>query len=180
MAFAGWLVQDGRNLVIPNFDRHNGKTAKDRGLTAKRVAKNKAKGNAGANVGVTLAPLPDALPREEKRREEEKQEQGAIAPAPKKSRKREAVTFAEWTASLPADVDAIPGDDPVFAYADRVGLPRDFIALEWAWFEAKYSGASKAQRYADWRQTFRNAVEGGWGNLWRVNASGEYLSLIHI
>ena len=66
MAFVGWLVQDGRDLVIPNFDRHNGKTAKDRGLTAKRVAKTKAKGNASTNAPVTLAPLPDALPREEK------------------------------------------------------------------------------------------------------------------
>jgi len=61
MVFAGWLVQDGRNLVIPNFDRHNGKTAKNRALTAKRVAKSR-------NADVTLAPLA----REEKRREENK------------------------------------------------------------------------------------------------------------
>ena len=78
MAFVGWLAQDGRNLTIPNFDRHNGKTAKDRGLTAKRVAKSKVKSN-GASVSEAL---PDALPREEKRREEKKeQEQGATAPA---------------------------------------------------------------------------------------------------
>ena len=79
MAFVGWLVQDGRDLVIPNFDRHNGKTAKDRGLTAKRVAKTKAKGNASTNGTVTLTPLPDALPREEKRREEKKEQKQAPA-----------------------------------------------------------------------------------------------------
>ena len=38
MSFCGWLVQDGTSLILPNFDRHNGKTAKNRILTAKRVA----------------------------------------------------------------------------------------------------------------------------------------------
>jgi hypothetical protein len=69
MVFVGWLEQRDRSLCLPHFDRHNGKTSKDRALTAKRVAKSKAKGNGQ----VTLAPLPNALPREEKRREEEKQ-----------------------------------------------------------------------------------------------------------
>lgn len=71
MAFAGWLVQDGTTLVLPNFERHNGKTAKERGLTAKRVAKSKAKSNGAANGQVTM----EALPREEKRREEKKEQQ---------------------------------------------------------------------------------------------------------
>jgi hypothetical protein len=99
-------------------------------------------------------------------------EAASAAPLPK-SRKRQEQTFPQWVDSL-AGADAIPADDPVFAYADRVGLPRDFVALEWAWFETKYSGPDGKKRYADWRQTFRNAVEGGWGNLWRVNQAGEY------
>ena len=73
MISVGWLVRLGDGLQLPNFDRHNGKTTKDRLLTAKRVAS--YKGNAlcnGAGNGdsVTLA-LAEALPREEKRREEE-------------------------------------------------------------------------------------------------------------
>lgn len=67
MALNGWLLQDGSLLRLPNFERHNGKTAKNRGLTAKRVAKCKAKGNGTGNA----ASVTDALPREEKRREEE-------------------------------------------------------------------------------------------------------------
>ena len=63
MSFAGWLLQDGKDLVLPNFDRHNGKTAKNRALTAKRVAEHKAK---NGNDKVTM----NALPREEKRRED--------------------------------------------------------------------------------------------------------------
>lgn len=71
MALAGWLEQSGSILSLPHFDRHNGKTAKNRALTAKRVASHKHKSNDEGNaVSVT-----SALPREEKRREEEKQKQ---------------------------------------------------------------------------------------------------------
>lgn len=71
MSLAGWLEQNGTMLSLPHFERHNGKTAKNRALTAKRVASHKHKSNDGGNaVSVT-----SALPREEKRREEEKQKQ---------------------------------------------------------------------------------------------------------
>lgn len=68
MALVGWLEQDGSILRLPHFDRHNGKTAKNRALTAKRVAKSKEKGNAKGNDDSVTS----ALPREEKRREEER------------------------------------------------------------------------------------------------------------
>jgi hypothetical protein len=65
MALCGWLIQNGSVMSVPHFDRHNGKTAKNRALTAKRVAKCKDKGNAVGNGESVTA----ALPREEKRRE---------------------------------------------------------------------------------------------------------------
>jgi hypothetical protein len=69
MIFAGWLLEEGGVVSIPNFDRHNGATAKSRGLTAKRVANHKA-GNATGNAKGNAASVSDALPRrEEKRRE---------------------------------------------------------------------------------------------------------------
>ena len=55
---AGWLHEESGEIMVINFERHNGKTAKKRALTAQRVARHKA------NARVT----PDALPREEKRR----------------------------------------------------------------------------------------------------------------
>lgn len=78
----GWLVINGNGAHLPNFSRHNGKTAKRRALTAKRVAdhrESKAKekrqnvtnvtplfsnSNARRVTDVTLS----ASPREEKRR----------------------------------------------------------------------------------------------------------------
>lgn len=59
-----WLTLADNDLVgikLPNFERHNGKTAKSRALTARRVSAHKQR--SGNVVGVT-----SALPREEKRR----------------------------------------------------------------------------------------------------------------
>lgn len=66
MILSGWMADDGQSLTLPNFDRHNGKTAKTRAMTAKRVATHKAKSNADS----VTSSVSGALPREEKRREE--------------------------------------------------------------------------------------------------------------
>lgn len=59
----------------------------------------------------------------------------------------------------------IPADDPIFAYAAKVGLPVEFVALAWIEFKEKY--AEKTQTgVAGWRQAFRNAVKGNWYRLW--------------
>ena len=72
MIKCGWLQENNGKITLPNFDRHNGETAKRRANTAKRVAKHKAK---SANAEVTLEPLP----REEKRREENKKDTPQVA-----------------------------------------------------------------------------------------------------
>lgn len=59
MISAGWMTEMNSTITLPNFTRHNGKTAKNRALTAKRVATHKAK---FANAPLTQ----DALPKEEK------------------------------------------------------------------------------------------------------------------
>lgn len=68
MILAGWMHEKNGVLTLPNFDRHNGETAKSRALTAKRVAKHKERGNATANGPLTLG----ALPRGKKRRGEKR------------------------------------------------------------------------------------------------------------
>lgn len=67
MLKAGWLVEEEGVITMPNFEKHNGNSAKKRANTAKRVAKHKINQQLNdANEKVT----PEALPREEKRREE--------------------------------------------------------------------------------------------------------------
>lgn len=72
MISCGWMVEVGGSISIPNFDRHNGETAKKRAQTAKRVAASRK-----CNAPVTHAALQKsnksatpALAKEEKRREE--------------------------------------------------------------------------------------------------------------
>ena len=47
MVTVGWLVADAAGSHLPHFQRHNGKTAKDRALTAERVANFKSRGERG-------------------------------------------------------------------------------------------------------------------------------------
>lgn len=109
----------------------------------------------------------------------EKKEQdapgGASPPPPKKS--KGGITLTTYLAECEAaGVKAIPEDDAVFAYAERVGLPVEFLSLAWQWFRAKYGpdGTGRAKRYTDWRATFRNAVKDGWPKFWAIDQSGEY------
>ena len=60
MKLVDWMIEADGVISLPHFDRHNGKTAKNRLLTAKRVANHKAsngKGNAATVSG--------ALPKED-------------------------------------------------------------------------------------------------------------------
>ncbi|WP_434590138.1 hypothetical protein J3Q09_17655 [Pseudomonas sp. R4-83] len=60
MKLVDWMIEADGVISLPHFDRHNGKTAKNRLLTAKRVANHKAsnaKGNAASVSG--------ALPKED-------------------------------------------------------------------------------------------------------------------
>ena len=80
IADSGWLVIHSTGLTLPNFETHNGKTAKDRALTASRVAKSKT--NAKGNASTVTEPLA----REEKRREEKSntEDKSSVARATRK------------------------------------------------------------------------------------------------
>jgi uncharacterized phage protein (TIGR02220 family) len=72
MINAGWMRDDGQFLMLPNYDRHNSKTAKSRALGAIRQSnfKSNAQGNAEGNATADDQALPKSSHREEKRREE--------------------------------------------------------------------------------------------------------------
>lgn len=80
MCDVGWLVEVNGGVSLPNFSRHNGKTAKERALTAKRVANHKS--NGAGNGGANGASVSEALPREEKSREEKKDSKTTAPAAP--------------------------------------------------------------------------------------------------
>ncbi|ASN67329.1 hypothetical protein 7F11_43 [uncultured Caudovirales phage] len=66
MKSVAWMIEIDGVISLPHFDRHNGKTAKNRLLTAKRVANHKA-----SNGKSNAANVSGALPKEEKIREDQ-------------------------------------------------------------------------------------------------------------
>jgi hypothetical protein len=78
--------------------------------------------------------------------------------------------FDDWRADCKERGEKpIPEDDPVFAYAEEVGIPIDFIRLAWIEFSRVYS-APEAKNYINWRQHFQNAVRRNLFKLWYRNA----------
>lgn len=98
---AGWMTESESEISLTNFDRHNGKTAKNRATTAKRVAsfkKGKKESNdEGNGVGVT-----SPLPKEEKRREDidiNKNTSEGSEKTPKKPKEKKSepeLNFSSW------------------------------------------------------------------------------------
>ena len=107
----------------------------------------------------------------EKRREEtekeEEREKPTAPPAP--SARRSAVELQTWIDSLPADEQPIPAGDPIFDYAEKVGIPDDYLLLAWEEFRERMAG----KRHKDWRAHYRNAVRGNWFKLWWMRDGGE-------
>jgi uncharacterized protein YdaU (DUF1376 family) len=63
----------------------------------------------------------------------------------------------------------------VWDYAEKAGIPEDFVILAWDEFKRRYGegGSEEAKRYKDWRKTFRNCVESNWYKLWFMNDAGQ-------
>jgi hypothetical protein len=97
------------------------------------------------------------------------------------AKKSEEVTLSEWLEAIKANGEsAIPESDAVFAYAERVGLPTEFLALAWSEFKVRYTAepmsGKKQKTYTDWRAVFRRAVRDGWLKLWYLNGDSYALT----
>ncbi len=138
----GWLCINETGISLPNFERHNGNTAKSRALTAKRVANHKAntKGNAQGNADTVSG----ALPREEKRREDTSSLRSEVEPASPQRGSR-----------LPTDWQ-LPDDWAAWAKQTRPELNPNETAQRFADYWHGVAGAKG--RKADWLATWRNWV----------------------
>lgn len=107
--------------------------------------------------------------------EEAKEQSPAIAAEPSPAKPKRAKSagmtlsqFAEQCRS--AGQQVIPADDPIFAYAGKVGIPTEYVGLAWRWFKDKYGGSQHKQ--ADWRAHFRNSVRSIWCKYWSIAQDG--------
>lgn len=95
-------------------------------------------------------------------------------PKPPEGGRASAVGLKAWLETVKAKGEKpIPEGDPVFTYADDVGIPHEFLQLAWLEFRHRYTQPD-AKRYRDWRAHFRNAVRRNYTRVWYVDPSGEY------
>ena len=144
----GWLSGENMALELPNYDRHNGSSAKARALEseAKRLRRN-AKNEGLNNVGqMSDKKSLKCQTREEKRREELKKN------IKKKAQPKKAKT------SLPKDFSI---SDQVKAWAEKNNHQNLDKHLDSFVLKAK----AKNYQYVDWDSAFMNAVRDDWAKL---------------
>lgn len=126
MRKVGWMVEADGVISIPNFERHNGKTAKNRLLTAKRVANHKAANGKGNARSVS-----DALPKEDVEKKEIQEQKNP--PAPK---------GAEAVATVELELDAQePTDDLFNRFWDKYPRKTDKTKAKAKWAKLKVTQA---------------------------------------
>lgn len=171
---AGLIVLYGDGLAfIPGFGKHQHVNPRESASTLPEPevsARVSTRHDASARVNSRIDPQ---VGKERKGKEgKEYVASGDAAPSRAKT-----ITLATYLANCAeADVDAIPADDPIYAWAASVSLPVEYLELAWAWFKAKYGpgGDRASKRYTDWRAVFRNAVKDNWGRLWAIDSAGQY------
>lgn len=132
MKSVGWMEEADGMISLPHFERHNGKTGKNRALTAKRVSNHKSKGNAGS--------VTSALPKEEKRREDQHNTLPASEP--------EAVD-----PNLPTEMtlEWAPDEKLLKNYALRMALPVALFTTEAIGaFVCHYTASGRAETQKAW------------------------------
>lgn len=187
MVAVGWLEVEGASVTFPNFDRHNGETAKTRALGTKRKQKQRSVDPVNVTQSVTYVSRTErdkSETREEKRREE-KEQVPPISPSgghpvdelkPKRAKRANAgITYADFVVACKADGEhLIPEDHAVFGFATDAQIPRDFLELAWREFARQYRPTSKTQAgKSGWRQKFENCVRRNWFKLWWFPANGQ-------
>ena len=84
------------------------------------------------------------------------------------------IEFKTFTANCKAAGEKLISDyKAVWDYAEKTGIPTDWIALAWRTFARTHADSGK--KYKDWRIVFLKAIRGNWMKLWYFDAAGNCL-----
>lgn len=85
-----------------------------------------------------------------------------------------AISFPEYLARCKdAEVLPIPEKCSVFDYAEKVGISKELLRLQWLEFKDRYS-EDGAKKYKAWATVFCKSVRGNWFKLWYADKGGGY------
>lgn len=166
----GWLVETESGFQFPNFDRHNGNSAKTRGLSAKRTEKHR-KSAPECNAPTVTTALP------EKRREEKSisnTETQGETPVVVKLKKPSSVfqkptvqRIIAYVLEIGATVDAKQFWDYYESIGWKVGRNGNAMK-DWQAAVRQWQARNKQQGYANARTGYQTAAE----KREQLNASG--------
>lgn len=131
MKTVAWMHEVDGVISLPHFERHNGKTAKNRLLTAKRVANHKA-----ANAKGNAPSVSNALPKEDL--EKNKDQHNTLG-------------ASDRSAAVEMSLEWIPDQQLLQAYALRMALPLTAFTPEaTAAFVCHYTASGRFETQAAW------------------------------
>lgn len=176
-----WLVVENCGVTIPNFERHNGESAKKRGLATERKRKQRSVTQPSSDA--SRNERDESVTREEKRREDispslrsgDSASDDASTPDPEKPKTRKAQTLAAYLADCKANrVKPVPDDHYIRRWSADAGMSGEMLQIAWVKFRERYTEAEKGKgkRYKDWPAHFATAVKDNWFKLWFADADG--------
>ncbi|QHF39624.1 hypothetical protein PspS34_15715 [Pseudomonas sp. S34] len=131
MKSVAWMQEVDGVISLPHFERHNGKTAKNRLLTAKRVANHKA-----ANAKGNVPSVSNALPKED---------------GEKNKDQHNTLGASDRSAAVEMSLEWVPDQQLLQAYALRMALPlTTFSAEATAAFVCHYTASGRFETQAAW------------------------------
>lgn len=128
LAHVGWLVIDDEGIRFPHFDRHNGESAKARGLAKNRKEKQRAK-VADVSGQLSRNERDNSVTREEKSKEQTNTDAG------------ESVPPIDLSGPQPMTLDWEPDQKTLKAYAFSAGLNQEL-------FDDKVIGAFRVHHHS--------------------------------
>ena len=131
MKSVAWMQEVDGVISLPHFERHNGKTAKNRLLTAKRVANHKA-----ANAKGNVPSVSNALPKED---------------VEKNKDQHNTLGASDRSAAVEMSLEWVPDQQLLQSYALRMALPlTTFTAEATAAFVCHYTASGRFETQAAW------------------------------
>lgn len=179
MLAVNWLAETPEGLAAPDYEEHNGPNAKRRAMETSRKGRSRKASASCPHDDPSESGHVSACDADKMRNREEKRREEDTPIAPRGASRSGAVGLKAWVDAIKAKNEKpIPPGDPVLAYADKVGIPRDFLVLAWQQFLHLYTTVRDGKRYRDWRKVFRNAVEANWLKLWYLDGQTYSLTTV--
>lgn len=116
-----------------------------------------------------------AVPEKSREETETETDSRSKSAKPRGRKVSDDLTFAQWAEQEKAAGRKLISDyAPVWNFADKAGIPREWVEMGWVEFNRKFaSDPNNAEhKQKDWRAHFDNYVRKGWLKLWEAERTG--------